>query len=46
MLFIYLFVCLLFVLQYLTDGIVENLVRHLLAILDRPEKLLLLREVR
>ncbi|XP_076154874.1 PDZ domain-containing protein 7-like [Alosa pseudoharengus] len=32
--------------RYLTDGIVENLVRHLLAILDRPEKLLLLREVR
>ncbi|KAL2078693.1 hypothetical protein ACEWY4_026378 [Coilia grayii] len=32
--------------RYLTDGIVEDLVRHLLAILDRPEKLLLLREVR
>ncbi|XP_031416698.1 PDZ domain-containing protein 7 [Clupea harengus] len=32
--------------RYLTDGIVENLVHHLLAILDRPEKLLLLREVR
>lgn len=33
-------------LQYITERVVENLVRHLLAVLDRPEKLLLLREIR
>ncbi|XP_067100833.1 PDZ domain-containing protein 7-like [Osmerus mordax] len=32
--------------RYVTERLVENLVRHLLAVLDRPEKLLLLREVR
>ncbi|KAM6950990.1 LOW QUALITY PROTEIN: PDZ domain-containing protein 7-like [Aplochiton taeniatus] len=32
--------------KYVTERVVENLVRHLLAVLDRPEKLLLLREVR
>lgn len=32
--------------QYITERVVENLVRHLLAVLDRPEKLLLLREIR
>lgn len=33
-------------LQYLHEGGVEDLVRPLLAILDRPEKVLLLRDVR
>uniref|UniRef100_A0A8C8AGC8 PDZ domain containing 7 n=1 Tax=Otus sunia TaxID=257818 RepID=A0A8C8AGC8_9STRI len=33
-------------LQYLHEGSVEDLVRPLLAILDRPEKVLLLRDVR
>lgn len=33
-------------LQYIAERSVENLIRHLLAVLDRPEKLLLLREVR
>ncbi|KAI4807557.1 hypothetical protein KUCAC02_027360 [Chaenocephalus aceratus] len=32
--------------RYVADRSVENLIRHLLAVLDRPEKLLLLREVR
>ncbi|TRY85631.1 hypothetical protein DNTS_008792 [Danionella cerebrum] len=32
--------------RFLTDRVVEDLVRPLLAILDKPEKLLLLREVR
>lgn len=32
--------------QYVAERSVENLIRHLLAVLDRPEKLLLLREVR
>lgn len=32
--------------QYLHEGSVEDLVRPLLAILDRPEKVLLLRDVR
>ncbi|KAM6964641.1 PDZ domain-containing protein 7-like [Tautogolabrus adspersus] len=32
--------------KYLAERSVENLIRHLLAVLDRPEKLLLLREVR
>ncbi|CDQ69600.1 unnamed protein product [Oncorhynchus mykiss] len=32
--------------RYITERVVENLVRHLLAVLDRPEKLLLLREIR
>ncbi|KAM4624065.1 PDZ domain-containing protein 7-like [Polymixia lowei] len=32
--------------RYVTERSVENLVRHLLPVLDRPEKLLLLREVR
>lgn len=32
--------------QYVADCSVENLIRHLLVVLDRPEKLLLLREVR
>ena len=32
--------------QFLSDNVIEDLVRPLLAILDRPEKLLLLREVR
>ncbi|XP_034415229.1 PDZ domain-containing protein 7-like [Cyclopterus lumpus] len=32
--------------RYLAERSVENLIRHLLAVLDRPEKLLLLREVR
>ncbi|XP_062415878.1 PDZ domain-containing protein 7-like [Pungitius pungitius] len=32
--------------RYVAEQSVENLVRHLLAVLDRPEKLLLLREVR
>ncbi|XP_056914413.1 PDZ domain-containing protein 7-like isoform X2 [Takifugu flavidus] len=31
---------------YVAEGSVESLVRHLLVVLDRPEKLLLLREVR
>lgn len=33
-------------LQFLSDSVIEDLVRPLLAILDRPEKLLLLREIR
>ncbi|XP_041670897.1 PDZ domain-containing protein 7-like [Cheilinus undulatus] len=32
--------------RYIAERSVENLIRHLLAVLDRPEKLLLLREVR
>ncbi|XP_071319531.1 PDZ domain-containing protein 7-like isoform X2 [Trachinotus anak] len=32
--------------RYVAERSVENLMRHLLAVLDRPEKLLLLREVR
>lgn len=32
--------------QYLHEGSVEDLVRPLLAILDRPEKVMLLRDVR
>uniref|UniRef100_A0A3Q3LBX9 PDZ domain containing 7 n=1 Tax=Mastacembelus armatus TaxID=205130 RepID=A0A3Q3LBX9_9TELE len=32
--------------QVQTDQSVENLIHHLLAVLDRPEKLLLLREIR
>ncbi|XP_053197856.1 LOW QUALITY PROTEIN: PDZ domain-containing protein 7-like [Scomber japonicus] len=32
--------------RYVAERSVENLVRHLLAVLDRPEKLLLLREIR
>lgn len=32
--------------QYVAERSVENLIRHLLVVLDRPEKLLLLREVR
>ncbi|XP_026171611.1 PDZ domain-containing protein 7 [Mastacembelus armatus] len=32
--------------QYIADQSVENLIHHLLAVLDRPEKLLLLREIR
>lgn len=32
--------------QYVADCSVENLIRQLLVVLDRPEKLLLLREVR
>ncbi|XP_029030859.1 PDZ domain-containing protein 7a isoform X2 [Betta splendens] len=32
--------------RFLTDNVIEDLVRPLLAILDRPEKLLLLREIR
>lgn len=32
--------------QYVHEGSVEDLVRPLLAILDRPEKLLLLRDIR
>lgn len=32
--------------QYVEERCVETLIRHLLAVLDRPEKLLLLREVR
>nr|XP_020472197.1 PDZ domain-containing protein 7 [Monopterus albus]XP_020472198.1 PDZ domain-containing protein 7 [Monopterus albus]XP_020472199.1 PDZ domain-containing protein 7 [Monopterus albus]XP_020472200.1 PDZ domain-containing protein 7 [Monopterus albus] len=32
--------------QYIAEPSVEKLIRHLLAVLDRPEKLLLLREVR
>ncbi|XP_053269356.1 PDZ domain-containing protein 7 [Pleuronectes platessa] len=32
--------------RYTAERSVENLIRHLLAVLDRPEKLLLLREVR
>ncbi|XP_051795855.1 PDZ domain-containing protein 7 [Acanthochromis polyacanthus] len=32
--------------RYIADRSVENLIRHLLVVLDRPEKLLLLREVR
>ena len=32
--------------QFLSDNVIEELVRPLLAILDRPEKLLLLREIR
>ncbi|XP_054455003.1 PDZ domain-containing protein 7-like [Anoplopoma fimbria] len=32
--------------KYVAERSVENLIRHLLAVLDRPEKLLLLREVR
>ncbi|XP_006791306.1 PDZ domain-containing protein 7-like [Neolamprologus brichardi] len=32
--------------RYVADCSVENLIRHLLVVLDRPEKLLLLREVR
>lgn len=32
--------------QFLSDNVIEDLVRPLLAILDRPEKLLLLREIR
>ncbi|KAK2820653.1 hypothetical protein Q5P01_023612 [Channa striata] len=32
--------------QYTAERLVENLIRNLLAVLDRPEKLLLLREVR
>lgn len=32
--------------QFLVDNVIEDLVRPLLAILDRPEKLLLLREIR
>lgn len=36
----------LFLCQYVAEPSVEKLVRHLLVVLDRPEKLLLLREVR
>lgn len=36
----------LFLFQYLAEPSVEKLVRHLLVVLDRPEKLLLLKEVR
>ncbi|XP_067432332.1 PDZ domain-containing protein 7-like isoform X1 [Thunnus thynnus] len=32
--------------RYVAERSVENLIRHLLAVLDRPEKLLLLREIR
>ncbi|KAI3365502.1 hypothetical protein L3Q82_010592 [Scortum barcoo] len=32
--------------KYVAERSVENLIRHLLVVLDRPEKLLLLREVR
>lgn len=32
--------------QYVADCSVENLIHQLLVVLDRPEKLLLLREVR
>ncbi|XP_012989406.2 PDZ domain-containing protein 7 isoform X1 [Esox lucius] len=32
--------------RYIAEGAVDNLVRHLLAVLDRPEKVLLLREIR
>uniref|UniRef100_A0A3Q4HZH8 PDZ domain-containing protein 7 n=1 Tax=Neolamprologus brichardi TaxID=32507 RepID=A0A3Q4HZH8_NEOBR len=32
--------------RFLSDSVIEDLVRPLLAILDRPEKLLLLREIR
>ncbi|XP_008296489.1 PDZ domain-containing protein 7-like, partial [Stegastes partitus] len=32
--------------RYVAERSVENLIRHLLVVLDRPEKLLLLREVR
>ncbi|KAM9715838.1 PDZ domain-containing protein 7-like [Menidia menidia] len=32
--------------RYTAERSVENLIRHLLAVLDRPEKLLLLREIR
>ncbi|XP_078144740.1 PDZ domain-containing protein 7a [Centroberyx gerrardi] len=32
--------------RFLSDNVIEDLVRPLLAILDRPEKLLLLREIR
>ncbi|XP_028263965.1 PDZ domain-containing protein 7-like [Parambassis ranga] len=32
--------------RYVAEQSVENLIRHLLVVLDRPEKLLLLREVR
>lgn len=32
--------------RYIAERSVENLIRHLLVVLDRPEKLLLLREVR
>lgn len=32
--------------QYVAEQSVENLIQHLLTVLDRPEKLLLLREVR
>lgn len=35
-----------FLTQYVHEGGVEDLVRPLLAILDRPEKLLLLRDIR
>ena len=35
-----------FFLQFLSDSAIDDLVRPLLAILDRPEKLLLLREIR
>lgn len=34
------------VLQYVAERSVEDLIHHLLLVLDRPEKLLLLREVR
>lgn len=36
----------MFLCQYVAEPSVETLVRHLLVVLDRPEKLLLLREVR
>ncbi|XP_012734929.2 PDZ domain-containing protein 7 [Fundulus heteroclitus] len=32
--------------RYIAERSVENLIRHLLVVLDRPEKLLLLREIR
>ena len=32
--------------QFLSDNVIEDLAHPLLAILDRPEKLLLLREIR
>lgn len=43
---LYIRVLLLFLCQYVAEPSVEKLVHHLLVVLDRPEKLLLLREVR
>lgn len=43
---LYIRVLFLLLLQYVAEPSVEKLVRHLLVVLDRPEKLLLLREVR